>query len=267
MRGKKIETSKDFRQLAAVVLIGLLLFLIAKIGFTKPIYQVFENVSVPLQTSFHQTSKSIGNFFETIIQIGSLRQENSSLVLENEKLKAENNALKMLKVENESLRSQLKTTNPGLKIINTAHPIGNGAVGVKNVLLIDQGSLGKVEKGDLVLVGNILLGEIISTSAHLSNVQLLSDPDTKIPAITDSLAEGIVQGEFGAGIKLTDVVQEKVLSKGEYVKTSGRNSWPRGLIIGKIEKVNKVEKDFFQSAQIQPILDLSDLSLVYIARF
>ena len=37
----------------------------------------------------------------------------------------------MLKKENESLRAQLKTQTKDLKIIATARPIGNGAVGVK----------------------------------------------------------------------------------------------------------------------------------------
>ncbi len=267
MRGKKIEKINDFRQFIILIILGLIIFFLAKTDLAKPFIGAFQVISVPVQTSFYQSTRGIGSFIETIAQIGSLRQENSDLSLQNSLLKAENDSLKMLKKENESLRAQLKTQTKDLKIIATARPIGNGAVGVKNVLLIDQGSANNIKNGDLVIIGNILIGQVIQVSPQLSSVQLLSDPDTKIPAITDTGAEGIIQGEFGVGIKLTDVVQEKVLVKGEFIKTSGRNSWPKGLVLGKIEKVNKVEKDFFQSADVVSTINLNDVSLVYVIRF
>ena len=267
MRGKKIEKINDFRQFIILIILGIVIFFLVKTDLAKPFTGAFQVISVPIQTSFHQSTKSIGGFFETIGQIGSLRQENSDLSLQNSLLKAENDSLKMLKKENDNLRAQLKTQSKDLKIIASARPIGNGAVGAKNVLLIDQGSTDNIKKDDLVILGNILLGQIIQVSPRLSSVQLLSDPDTKIPAITDSGAEGIIQGEFGSGIKLTDVVQEKILLKGEFIKTSGRNSWPKGLVLGKIEKVNKVEKDFFQSADVVAAINLNDVSLVYVIRF
>lgn len=267
MRGKKIEKLNEFRQFIALVILGILIFFFAKTGFFKPIVNTLQIFSLPLQSSFHQTTRDIGNFFDTVGQIGSLRETNARLTLENSLLKAENETLKPLKTENDSLRAQLGTPNQDLKVIATAHPIGNGAIGVKNVLLIDQGSNDKISNGDLVIVGNILIGEIISVSPKISNVQLLSDPDTKIPAVTASGAEGIIQGQFGAGIELTNVVQESVLNNNELVMTSGRNSWPRGLVLGQISKINKIEKDFFQSADIVPTVDFNSLSLVYIIHF
>ena len=60
--------------------------------------------------------------------------------------------------------------------------------------------------------------------------------DTKIPAITDTGAEGIIQGEFGVGIKLTDVVQEKVLVKGEFIKLQAEIVGQKGLCLEKLRK-------------------------------
>ncbi len=267
MRGKKVEKLNEFRQIFILIGVGVLLFLLFRTSIFQPVINTFQIVTVPLQTSFHQTTKGVISFFQTIGQIGGLRATNSDLLIKNSVLEAENSNLKKLKEENDNLKSQLGVHNKDLKIVAAAHPIGNGAVGVKNVLLIDKGTNDKVHENDLVVIGNILIGKVVEVSPKVSSVQLLSDPESKIPAITESAAEGILQGEFGSEIKLTDVVQEKVLKVGELVKTSGRNSWPRGLIMGKISKVNKVEKDFFQSAQVIPTIDLNDVSLIYVVKF
>lgn len=267
MRGKKIEKLNDARQFIVLITIGLLFFFFVRTSFFQSVWGTFQTVSVPIQASFNQTTKNVGSFFQTIFEIGNLRKNNSDLSIDNAKLIAENQKLRVLQKENESLRNQIGSPANGLKTIAAAHPIGNGAVGVKSVLLIDQGTDNKVQNGDLVTVGNILVGQIVNVSSKISSVQLLSDPDTKIPAITAGGAEGIIQGQFGSGIKLTDVVQEKVLNVDELVLTSGRNSWPKGMVLGKITKVNKVEKDFFQTADIVSTVDINSLSLVYVARY
>lgn len=265
MRWKNLKKLKEFRQYFGVILIGLLLFLILKTGILNPVVGVLQVFSVPIQTSFEQSTKGITNILKTVSEIGSLRGQDSDLRRENALLKSENVILKELEKENVSLREQLGTSESKLKIIVAAHPIGNGAVGVKNVLLIDKGTNDKVKIHDIVIVGKIMIGQIISVSPKVSSVQLLTDPDTKIPAVTIGGAEGIIQGEFGAGTKLTDVVQEKILNIGELVITSGRNNLPRGLVLGKIAKINKVEKEFFQTGEVVQTINLNDVSLVYIA--
>lgn len=267
MSWKKFESFREFRHYFIIILIGFLLFLITKSGFLNPLINLSQIVTVPLQSSFAHSVRNTKNVIQTFSEIGNLRSNNATLRKENALLRAENTTLKLLEKENQSLRAQLKTPKINLKIIATAAPIGNGAIGTKNILLIDKGSNNKIKKKDLVLVGNILVGQIIEITPKMSSVQLLSDPATKIPAITSGKAEGIVSGDFGSGIKLTDVVQEKVLNIGELIFTSGRNNWPKGLVLGEIEKVNKIDKEFFQKAEVKSSINIDDLDLVYVVSF
>lgn len=267
MPWKKFANFKEFRQYLVIILVGIFLFFIVQNGFFNPVINLFQIVTVPLQTSFSHSVKNISNVIQTAIEIGNLRSNNADLRRENALLKAENTTLKLLGKENQSLRAQLKTPRTDIEIIAAAHPIGNGAIGTRNVLLIDKGSQDKIKEKDLVLVGSILLGQIIAVTPRISSVQLLADPATKIPAITSAKAEGIVSGEFGSGIKLTDVVQEKILTIGEQIFTSGRNGWPKGLLLGEIAKVNKIDKEFFQEAVVKSAVNIDELDLIYVISF
>ncbi|HSX58300.1 MAG TPA: rod shape-determining protein MreC [Candidatus Saccharimonadales bacterium] len=256
----------EFRFYPLLLLAGGLLFLFISIGFLNPILSFTQGVTLPLQISFHNLTSGVGSVLNTATHIGSLRNKNSDLQVENAALKAENAALKKLKAENQSLRAQIGSKVVDLKINQAAHVIGLGGFGTKSVLLIDAGKNDGVSKGELAVVKSILLGKVVDVSPKVSSVQLLSDPSTKIPVRTESGAEGILEGRFGQGVVLTNVVQSAKLVQGELIFTSGKDNYPANLAVGKIDKVNKVEKEFFQSASVENLVNPNDLALVYLAK-
>ncbi len=252
------------RQYFLLIIAAGLLIIIARFGWLNPILNLAQDASLPLQVGFTQTFKNASNTIQTINQIGSLREQNAKLQIANAKLKAANSALQKLKTDNDSLRTQLKTPLETTKIKLAARAIGNSGLGTKNVLLIDQGSNNKVKEGDLVVVQNILLGKVIAVSPHISSVQLLTDPDTKIPVVTPDGQEGILEGEFGSTIALTNILQNVNLKKGEIITTSGKDNYPPGLVVGEIGTISKIEKEFYQKATIDPLVEIHDLDLVYL---
>lgn len=260
----KLKIFKEFRQLSLLIICGLVLFFILRTGFLKPIFGFAQNITVPLQTGFYRSTQGLRNTFETFTEIGSLRSSNAELRQQNALLLAENTVLKKLESENKSLREQLNTTENELKIKTSASPIGFSGVGVESILLIDKGSSSRVEKGDFVIVKNILIGKVVEVNSRVSSVQLLTDPDTKIPVKTDSGSEGILEGQFGSSLLLTNVSQDQVLKEGQILLTSGKNEYPKDLVVGRIKKVNRIEKEFFQKAEVEQLLKMKDLSLVYI---
>jgi len=264
LKFKKISQFKQFRQYLLLLIAGLLLIFLAGTPIFKGLTGGFQVITVPIQTAFYHGFKGIGNTFSTFIQIGKLRRENSDLTVENSVLKSENLKLKDFEKENENLRQQLGTKLEGLKIVAAAHPVGKGVFGSKNIIEIDVGEKNNVKVGDLVIYQNIFLGEVVNVTSRISSVQILSDPDTKIPAVTAGGAEGLVEGEFGSGVNLTNVVQEQNLNLKELVYTSGKGNYPRSLVIGEIEKVNKIDKELFQKAVVKPLVKIETLELVYV---
>jgi len=261
---KGLKIFKEFRQFFALILFGFLLFFILKASVFKPIFGFAQNLTLPLQIGFYRGTQGLRSTVETFSEIGSLRNTNSRLKEENVLLLAQNTVLKKLEEENKSLREQIKTQRKGLPIKATAGPIGFSGLGSESILLIDRGKDSGIEKGDFVVVKNILIGKIVEVNSRVSSVQLLTDPNTKIPVKTDTGSEGILEGQFGSSLVLTNVSQDQFLKEGQILLTSGKNEYPKDLVVGRIKKVNRIEKDLFQKAEIVSLLENKDLSLVYI---
>ena len=263
-RLRKLKAFKALVQYSLVLFIGLVIFFVVRTGVLNPVFGLFQRVTVPLQQGFYQSVRSVSDTLQTIGEIGSLRGKNSKLRLENALLLAENARLKKFEAENKSLREQINTPLVGLKIKASAAPIGFSGLGTESVLLIDKGSDSRVNKGDFVIVRNTLLGRVVQVSSQVSSVRLLTDPNTKIPVKTDTGSEGLLEGEFGANLVLTNVSTDQVLRVGQLLLTSGKDSYPKDLVVGKITKVNRVEKNFFQQANVEQLLAVGSLTLVYI---
>lgn len=263
MKSKKLSL-REFRYYPLLFFVGLVLFFTVSFGWLSPVLSFAQNLTLPLQIGFYRVTKVVSNVGATTLEIGGLRSKNAQISLENSLLKAENAKLKKLEEENISLREQLNTPRKDIKIKLAASVIGNGGFGTKKVLLIDKGSNDGVKNKELVVVKDVLIGQVINVTPKISSVQLLSDPDTSIPVVTETGAEGILEGKFGAEINLTNVLQSEELKEKEMVFTSGKNDFPAGLVVGEIGKVNKVDKEFFQKAAVTQILEPEKLILVYL---
>lgn len=261
---KNFSFFSQIKVYVSLLLVGLLLIILGKIGLVNFFTSNLQSLSLPVQIGFHNITSEFGNIVTTVTQIGSLRGKNSALELDNAVLKADNARLQQLQNENKSLRDQLGTPNKDLKILQTARTIGISPFGTKSVLLIDKGGNDGVKRGFLVIYKNILIGQIRDVSPKVSSVQLLSDPATKIPVVTSNGAEGILEGEFGSGTVITNVVQDDKLSRGDLIFTSGKNNFPKGLVLGEVARVNKIDKEYFQKATANQLIKIKDLNVVFI---
>lgn len=257
---------KEQKLILWLIFIGLMLILTAKLGIYQPVLGVVQRVSIPLQIGFAASSQTMGNTFSAFADIANLRTRNSDLSQELAALKVENTKLKKLETENIQLREQLAAPSEGLLSVAVAKRVGFGGLGSKSILLIDKGSSDSVKKGDLAVFKNILLGEVIEVTPKLTSIRLLSDPSTRVPVTTASGTEGLLRGLFGSEMEISDVLQEDGLQKGELVFASGKNGFPTGLVVGQINKVKKIEREFFKSATVDQLLEVKNLDLIFIVR-
>ena len=247
-----------------LIVVGFLFAVLERVGAMDPIKGPVQQVTIPIQIGLFQVRNNISNFFQTLTEVGDLRNNNLQLEEENALLKAENQKLKELSKENQALREQIGASIEGKQGLLVAKTIGFSPIVSKKLLIIDKGKLEGVEKGMVAVVRNIFIGRIYEVSPHSSSIQLVSDPDTKIAAITDKNIRGIVSGQFGAEIELREVVQGKSLNPGDLVFTIGGSDIPRGLVIGEIKEVKKVERELFQRATVKPLIEQDKLSNIFI---
>lgn len=219
----------------------------------------------PMQIGMYKTRLDFENFVATLVDIKNLRQNGEKLAVRNAALTAENAVLKKFKEENTVLKSQLGFKTAKQSLI-PASIIGVDPKFLNSQLLLDVGSRDQVRKGDIVVFQNILLGRISAVNDTSSTLTLLSDPDTKIPAITDAGVEGLLKGDFGNTVKLSKVPIDQNLRIGQMIFTSGQASFPKNLVLGKVGDIEKNPSEIFQQSQVVPLVAAKDLKIVFIIK-
>lgn len=258
---KLFEKRNKTITLIIILLIGFLLLEVA--GISKYIETPIQKVFSPVQIALYKTKQDFLDFTGTLGQIGQLREKESKLSKENALLLAENATLKKLEKENKILRGQLGAKKFSKKLI-VAKIIGQDPLVMSSQLLVDKGESDGVDVGALVILENILVGKVVTVEHSTSTVRLLTDPETKIPAVTTSGVRGIVKGEFGNKIVLEKIVQGKKIKTGEIVFSSGEADFPKGLVLGKIAQVKTKPAAIFQKAMINPLILHEELETIFI---
>lgn len=258
----KIYGAKQKTFILLIVAVAALFFFeqTGVIDFSRtPLQKIF----LPAQIALHKTRQDFQNFLGTVVSIKSLREKETQTAYQNALLTAENARLRGLEEENEALRAQLGAAKTERKLI-VAKVIGQDPLLSSSKMIIDKGKNDLVKRGYLVIVKDILVGEVVSVGASSSTIRLLSDSETKIPAITEGKVKGILRGQFGNQIILEKIVQAKKLKVGELVFSSGEEDMPKGLVLGKITKVDNEPAELFQKATIEPLVSFESLEIVFI---
>ena len=133
-------------------------------------------------------------------------------------------------------------------------------------LLVNKGRQDGLKVGQAVITPQqILVGQIKEVFPHQAKVRLLTDArislDAEILNPSQPLIRGLVKGEGDTSLIFTLIPLEKQLQINQLVVVSHLNtSYPAGLIIGKIKKINRENTKAFQSALVKPAFQNQDLS-------
>jgi len=235
----------------------------------KPILSVFYSLSANLnKTYLEQTEKQ-----DLASELERAKNKINQLTTENVKLR-------FLEEENSILRKHLNFLNKDNRrylianIISRGELAGGDEEGNQSVI-IDKGSVDGLYSGLAVVsstaVGTssqgVIVGKIADVKEHISEIYLVTDKNIKLAAaiLGESKTSGVASGDLGLTIKMDFIPQTENIKPGDIVATSGlEQSVPKGLVIGRVAKINKENNEVWQSATIEPMVDLDNLSVVSI---
>ncbi|HJN62166.1 MAG TPA: rod shape-determining protein MreC [Candidatus Parcubacteria bacterium] len=246
----------------------VVVFIIISLNFfQKEIKNAFYLISLPVQKPLWQKADSISSFFGAIGQSRQLKEESEKLKLEIQKLTGENSSLRELKKENEVLRQALDI---GLE---KEFQLSFVQIFSKDIsqdfLLINKGSKEGIAEDMLVITQEKVLAGIVSeVYKDFSRVRLLSDKNSSFDAkISDSNIFGIVKGKGSLKMFLDFIPQDKEIKEGDLIITSELSGrYPKGLLIGFVEKVQKNDIKPFQQAEISPFFDITGENLFIVKK-
>lgn len=261
------------------ILLAMLIFAFMALGgwfwkhreFVPFVSQPLAVVTAPFEYSVSRISLLGKTGIGIIDQSVQKWAELDELKKENAGLKAEQAGYSEILAENIRLRELLrfregykKYTLLGASII--AKDYGTWT----NTMIIDGGTDREIKKYMPVIVPQGVVGFVSEVYANTSRVQLLTDPRTTIGGIVQRPAARVasmVSGNSGKPGELSfiNIEREADVVKGDVIITSGYGGvYPKGLVIGSIDKISSDTEKVSLDADIKPAVDFGHIEEVFI---
>lgn len=209
--------------------------------------------------------------------IGVFRQvwdnwsELDELKKENDGLRAEQARYSEILAENIRLRSLLSFKQGYTQYSLTgASVISRDYGGWTHTMVIDRGADSGLKKYMPVIVPTGLVGFVSEVYQNSARVQLLLDPRTSVGGIVQrptSRVVAMVSGNSGnpGELAFVNLPREADVIKGDTIVTSGYGGvYPKGLVVGTVEKVDVDAIGGTQVANIKPAADFSHMEEVFV---
>lgn len=268
---------KKYIIIAAVI---LLLIFLHYVKLLSPLESFLNQSLKPIFSGFYSLSANLNKTYLDQTAKQDLASELKQAEEKINKLIAENIKLRFLEEENSVLRKHLNFLDKDNRrylianIISRGELTGSSGEGNQSVV-INKGSADGLFAGLAVVSSTamgtssqgVIIGKIANVKEYIAEIYLVTNKNSKLAAsiFGENKTSGIASGELGLTIKMDFIPQTENIKVGDVVATSGlEQSIPRGLVIGRVTNVSKENNEVWQSATIEPLVDLDTLSIVSI---
>ena len=262
------------RQRNLTVWLGLLALLLAVLNLPPSASQAVKNLVretiAPLQESATRALNSLREGWSSVQGLGGLVEENQRLSREVVRLLAQQRENKVLQRENEELRRQLGFSARAAEDLVAGEVIARSRDGWWSTLRINKGAADGLKADQAVISMDGLVGKTVSVSDRTADILLLSDPTCRVSAqILRTGSFGLVAGRGpsweGQVVCRMEFINKNVpIVPGGEVITSGLGGvFPKGLLIGYVDRVYTDRTGLYQYADIISQADLGVLHYVF----
>ena len=261
-----------------LIVVGVLCFLLALMGYAWKHRTIVPYVTVPLErvtTPFaYGTSRFLDGIHTGIAVLDAAIngvKERDSLQEENAQLQQKLTNYDEMAAENMRLRQllQFQTGHPQFDMVAAA-VITRDFGTYTNTFTIDRGSAEGIQVNMAVVVPGGVVGFVSDVYDHSARVQTMLDPRTAIGVIVqrpESRVSSVVRGNGNVPTEpqFVNIAKDADILEGDTLVTSGFGSiYPKGLPIGTIVSIHQNENDFVKYAVIRPSVDFSKLEEVFV---
>lgn len=274
---KKYNNKKIF--LIVFFVIALILGFVANVIKTDRELTVFEKA---IKDSSLLILKVVRTPFDGIVNKINESKEKDDVYNKYNDLKEKLNEYNNVVSKNEELKYQLNEMKNVLKLNNTlleydyvnATVIERDLSSFTDTLIIDKGEKDNIFSGMPVVVGDGLIGKVISTTAFTSTVRLLTANN-----LSDKISVKINNGDnYAYGILskynkdnntyiIEGISQNINIEKGRTVTTTGMGDiFPSGIVIGRISGVNTDVFDLAKVLEMESLVDFDNINYVTVLK-
>lgn len=226
----------------------------------------------PLQSGLRYVLDGVSHGYERYVANVNAAERNDKLGAELAEVRRRLVAMDEIKRENSRLSAliALRERSTDVEYL-AARVIGNSTSALFRSVRIDIGSNDGVVRGMGVLSAEGVVGRVMNVAAGSSEVMLIVDAASSVDVlVARSRARGRLRGlgdETALTARIDYVSRSANVEERDTILTTGAGKvFPKGLLVGWVSKVDRVEHGLYQEVMIEPAAKLLAMDEVFVVK-
>ncbi len=218
----------------------------------------------PFEKGLVWVQNGSSDLWHNYFYLRGVRQENRELRDQIEQLQIEQVRMKQDADQAHRLQSLLGFKEQFIAKTLAAQVIGSSGSEQSRTVTIDRGSRDGVQAEMAVISATGVVGKVISVFKSTAQVLLINDQQSGVGTILEqSRLQGVLKGKSSGELVIDKIMADEEVKPGDKVLTSGGDQiFPKGLIIGNVDKIEKGPE--FLQVTVKPTAALNRLEEVLV---
>jgi rod shape-determining protein MreC len=222
--------------------------------------------AAPFQKLMHISSTGVSESWEKYVSLVGVVEKNKELEKTIGELEAELLRYKEGHLEAQRLAKILALKESLSYDFIAARVIAKEQAALSKIVIIDKGSFDGLRSGMPVVSSAGLVGRLIDVSWNVAKALLIIDENSNVDVMLQrTRTQGIFSGMGYRGGVLKYITKNQDIAEGDEVISSGMGGvFPKGLMIGRVSSVEKLDTELFLKIRVAPYVDFSKLEEVLV---
>src|SRR5438477_1066095 len=223
------------------------------------------SIVAPLEKGIVRVQGGASGVWHNYFYLRGVRQENRDLREQIEQLRLEQVRLKQDAEQAHRLQALLGFKEQFIGSTKAAQVIGSSGSEQSRLVYIDKGSNDGIKNEMPVITADGVVGKVLSViDGSTAQVLLINDQQSGVGAILEqSRLQGVLKGRASGELVIDKIMADEEVKPGDRVLTSGGDQiFPKGLIIGTVDRISRVPE--FLQISVKPSAALNRLEEVLV---
>ena len=274
MKGRKQQRkfSSDYLILLITFVLSILFLLLDTIGSLAFLRRGISFVADPIDYNANSLGTEVKDFLGIFVDLKNFKDEYNQMSIDIYEKDVENSFYTILREENDALKKQITLGDQKQEYV-MAKVLGDEK---SEFLRINKGEKDGIVAGDVVLLGNMYVGNVVVVDSKGSLVRTPFNRATSLEVVVvsgsiervrtkesvDILSKGVIKGSSG-GIIIENMSMSSNLTNDDIVVVNDSRVGEY-LVLGRLQDISENPAATSRSGYVEPIIDYEKLITVFV---